>query len=167
MIRHLALAGTAALALGAVAYAQPAAVSAPDFVKQAGASDKFEITEAKIARTRSHNPKVRQFAAKMIHDHTESTMKVKAAATKVMGHAPPPPMLMPEQETMISDLRAAPAAEFDRVYIKQQLEAHEQALHLMEGYAANGEAAPLKHVAEGVTPVVRSHIDMLKGMQGM
>ena len=161
MIRTLALAGAAAFALAGAAQAQ---TSAKDFVAQAGASDKFEITEAKLARTHAHSPAIKDFAAKMIHDHTESTMKVKAAATKVMGHAPPPPMLMPDQEKMIADLRATHGKAFDETYLQQQMQAHQQALTLMQGYAQSGDAPPLKQVAADIAPVVQSHIDMLKGM---
>ena len=165
MIRTLAFAGTAALAAASLAYAQPGPVAGPDFVARAGASDKFEITEAKLASARSHDPHIRRFAAKMIQDHTASTMKVKAAARKVMGHNPPPPVLMPEQEKMIADLRAAHGPDFDRTYLDQQVQAHQQALDLMQGYARTGDAPPLRHAAEEITPVVQHHLEMAKSMQ--
>ena len=44
------------------------------------------------------------------------------------------------------------------------MQAHEQALSLMQGYAQAGDAPPLKRVAGDIAPVVQSHIDMLKGM---
>ena len=52
MFRTIALAGVAALALGATAHAQ----TAKDFVSTAGASDKFEIASAKMATANPMTP---------------------------------------------------------------------------------------------------------------
>ncbi len=173
MIRSSILAGVAALAVSAVAaQAQPrpyapgggAAPPAPEFVAKAGASDKFEITEANLALARSHNPRVKSFAREMVRDHTQSTMKVKAAARRVMGHNPPPPMLNPDQQRMVADLRASHGPDFDRTYLDQQVQAHQQALDLMQAYSSGGDAPPLRQAATEITPVVQHHLDMAKDM---
>ena len=161
MLRSLILGAAAALALGATAQAQ----TAKDFVAKAGASDKFEIASAKMAETKSHDPAVRKFAAKMIQDHTRSTMKVKAAARRAMGRSPPPPVLSSDQEEMLSSLRRAGGRDFDRTYLDQQTQAHQQALDLMQGYAQAGDAPPLKHAAGEIAPVVQMHMDMLKSLK--
>lgn len=163
MMRPFLIAGAAVLATVGVAHAQ----AAPDYVKMAGASDKFEITEAKLAEVRSHNPKVKKFARMMVRDHTDSTMKIKAAARQVMGHNPPPPMLNDEQSDNLAKLKATHGRDFDRTYIDQQVTSHQQALDLTQGYASNGDAPPLKHAAEGIAPVVQQHLDMAKQLQGM
>lgn len=177
MLKTLALAGAAALALSGAAGAQPmhhdmrgghdmpGMSMSRDFVAQAGASDKFEITEAKLAQTRAHNPKLKHFAAEMIRDHTKSTLKIKAAVKRSMGHAPPPPVLTPDQEQMIATLRAAHGPDFDRTYVEQQVQAHQMALELMTTYAQNGDDPALKHAAAEIQPTVQMHYDMIKGMQ--
>ena len=158
------VAGVAAVSavVAAPAFAQ---VAAPDFVKMAGASDKFEITEAKLAEARSHNPKIKMFARMMVRDHTQSTMKVKAAARRLMGHNPPPPMLDDEQTQNLSALRAARGHDFERTYLDQQVASHQKALDLMQGYAQNGDAPPLKKAAGEITPVVQMHLDKAKELQ--
>ena len=178
MIRKIAVAGGALLAVASVAHAQPRPYSpgpghgpgggmpGPEYVKMAGASDLFEITEAKLALTRTHNPRVRQIATMMVRDHTKSTAMVKTAATKVMGHKPPPPMLMPDQRKMVADLRGTRGPDFDRTYLDQQLQSHQQALELQQGYASGGDAPPLRHAAEEIVPVVQHHISDLQDAQG-
>lgn len=175
MIRKIAIVGGALFAVASIAQAQPrpyapgpasgGGMRGPEYVKTAGASDLFEITEAKVALTRTHNPRIRQIATMMVRDHTKSTNMVKAAAMRVMGHAPPPPMLMPEQRTMVADLRAAKGPAFDRAYLDQQLQSHQQALEVQQGYAGNGDAPPLKHAAEQIVPVVQHHIADLQDAQ--
>ena len=73
----------AAAALAATAGAALAQPPAPDFVRMAGASDKFEIEEAKLAMTRTHNPRIRQFAQMMVRPHNASTIPVKAPERRV------------------------------------------------------------------------------------
>ena len=58
----------------------------------------------------------------------------------------------------------ATGTERDALYVTQQKEAHQMALALHQGYAANGTSAPLKAAAAKIAPVVQSHIDMLNGM---
>ena len=158
MFRALAL--CAAVALPAAAMAAP--VSPSTYVMKAGASDLYEITSSQLEMN-STNPKLREFAQKMVHDHTQSTADVKAAAMKAGLH-PQPPMLNPMQRTMVANLKKVSGTARDHMYIAQQKTAHQQALALQEDYSAHGTAAPLKMAAGNIVPVVKSHIQMLAAM---
>ena len=160
MFRTFALAGAAALALAAAAQAAPLKLSAPEYVARAGASDKFEIEEARMAESRSHNPRVLDFAKEMVRDHTDSTAKVAAAATRSMGHAPPPPSTSPHQGSDLRDLSSAAPRDFDRVYMTQQAASHRDALDLHRNYAERGTDPELKRAAGEIRPVVQRHLDM-------
>ena len=137
-----------------------------DFVMKAAASDKFEVTEGRMAASMAKSPDLRRFGSMMVRDHTKSTMKIKAAVRSSMGHNPPPPMLMSEQKTMVADLRATHGRDFDRTYVDQQLQAHQMALDLMTNYANSGSDPALKQAASEIMPVVQRHLDMLHEMQG-
>jgi len=149
-----------ALLIAAPAFAQ--ATSPADYVKQAGAGDLYERQSSQLVRS-SKNAKVRDFAQTMIAHHTKSTADVKAAA-KQAGVMVPPPKLMPMQASMIADLRKVMGTQRDTLYVTQQKQAHQKALALHQGYAANGTSAPLKAAATKIAPVVQSHLDMLNGM---
>lgn len=186
MLKTLALAGAAALAFVSVAYGQqPMAHDMPmqqgpmqgggmhgdmgmtrDFVTKAAASDKFEITEGRLAASMARNPDLRRFGSMMVKDHSQSTMKIKAAVRTSMGHNPPPPMLMADQRSMIADLRSTHGRDFDRTYIQQQLQAHQMALDLMTNYSTSGSDPALRRAAGEIVPVVQRHLDMLRDMQG-
>jgi putative membrane protein len=170
----IAFAGVALAAAPSLAQTTPpppppppgATTTAAPFVMTAGASDLYEITSSQIALQKSQNDQVRHFAQMLITDHTKTTNATMAAA-KSSGLNPPPPMLMPDQQAMIDQLNAAPAgADFDRLYLTQQLPAHQAALMLMEGYAKSGDKAPLRRTASAAVPVIRMHIRHVQDMQG-
>jgi putative membrane protein len=154
---------TAALAgaLNGSAQAQMAP-TAKQFVMKAGASDKFEISEAKLM-SGSANPDIKTFARQMLTDHTKSTAMVKTAA-KADGVAVSPPLLNAKQKSDLAKLTAARGKARDSLYLEQQKAAHADALSLMQSYAASGKATHLKDAAGQIQPVVQSHVDMLGKM---
>lgn len=164
MNRFIPLAIVITVAAPAVpAFAQ--AMSGKTYVAKAGASDLFEKDASRLMLA-SANPRIKQFANKMITDHTQSTKDVKAAAMKAGMH-PAPPMLNAQQSHMIAQLRAAHGTARDSLYLTQQKAAHQQALQLHQSYAADGKVQPLKMAAGKIAPVVQSHIDMLNSMGSM
>ena len=100
----------------------------------------------------------------MVTDHTKSTAMVKAAAMKSGMPAMPPPPLRPDQQQMLTQLQATSGADFDRTYVSQQLQAHQEALTLQQGFAKGGDDRNLKAAAAQIVPVVQMHLSMLKDM---
>lgn len=142
-----------------------ASMSPPDYVMQAGASDMFEITSSRLVLS-SKDPKTRQFAQQMIKDHTTSTNQVKMAAMKDHVRVMPP-KLNSMQADMVAQLKAAKGTDRDSLYMTQQAQSHQMALHLQQSYAANGTAPNLKMAAGMIVPVVQNHIAMLNGSGSM
>ena len=134
------------------------------YVTAAGQSDKFEITEGKLAETMGSSPKVKAFGRKMVTDHTKSTMQVMKAAMASGLPKMPPPVLRPDQQDMVSQLKATSGSAFDQMYIQQQTDSHQQALMVQQNYAMHGTAPALKAAAKKIVPVVKMHISMLQGM---
>jgi predicted outer membrane protein len=85
------------------------------YVQMAAASDLFEIQSSNLARTRSQNAEVRQFAEMLVTHHTQMTAQLMAAASA--AGVQPAPMLMPMQARMMTELQSALRAGFDRVYM--------------------------------------------------
>ena len=174
MIRMLALSGAISFALAAGASAQGMAMAPPDaagpmmgsqFITAASQSDEFERTEGKMAETMGASPAVRHFGAKMVSAHTRTTVDLHAAIRQAGMAVPPPPPMRPDQMQMISELSAMSGRQFDRAYLDQQLQAHEQTLELMNAYASTGEVPSLKAAAQMTVPIVQSHIDMVKQIE--
>jgi putative membrane protein len=131
--------------------------AATAYVIKAGAGDLYEIQSSQLAASRARRPQVREFARMLVADHNRSTQMV-AAAAREDGLRPPPPMLEPAQRTMLRQLERARGATFDRMYLNQQIPAHQQGLALHRNYARHGDGRALTRTAAGIVPVVQGHL---------
>ncbi|HWU73844.1 MAG TPA: DUF4142 domain-containing protein [Sphingomonas sp.] len=136
-----------------------------EFADKAAKSDAFEIAAAKLAKTNAESADVKKFATTMIDAHTGSTAKIKAAAAKATPAIKPDPTLTGDLQSKLDDLGKLKGADFDKAYIDGQVSAHEDALSLMKGYAANGDTPSLKATAGEIAPVVQKHLDMAKALK--
>ena len=171
MIKAILIGGSLALGLGLSASAQTslsptmqsdaaAPMTAPQFITAASQSDEFEIREGQMAQSMGASPSVRQFGAKMVHDHTMTTDNLHAAIMKAGMPVPPPPPLRPDQEQMVAQLRSLSGPAFDKAYLQQQVQAHKEALQTMTNYGKNGNVPSIKMAAAKTAPIVRSHLQM-------
>jgi putative membrane protein len=137
---------------------------APGFLAQAGSGDQFEIQSSQLALTASSNAAVRAFANQMIADHTQMSQQMAAAAT-AGGITPPPPALLPAQQAMLDQLRAAgTGASFDMAYQQAQVAAHQNALTLFQNYSASGDNASIKAAASGAIPRIQMHLQQAQAL---
>jgi putative membrane protein len=165
MSRSLFFAASAALALSACAASDTTAGMTGDltptersaYVQMAAASDMFEIQSSQLAQSKAQRAEVRDFANMMIQHHSQTTQQLTTAATA--SGTPPSPQLMPMQVEMMDRLQGASGANFDRLYMGQQVQAHEMALALHSNYASNGDTPALRAVASAATPIIRQHLD--------
>lgn len=141
------------------------APSGQAFADTAARSDAFEIAAAKLALTNASSARIKAFASDMIKAHTASTAKIKAAAATASPAITPDPTLTGEQNDDLADLGKLKGAAFDKAYIDGQIDAHEDALKLMETFASDGDVAPLKTAAGEIAPVVKGHLDMAKALE--
>jgi putative membrane protein len=133
------------------------------FVSNASQSDMYEIQAAQIAEKRSQNPDIKAFAKMMIKDHTKSTGLMKPLVSAA-GQTPAD-KLDNRRQGFIDHLNKASDADFDKVYVDQQVAAHKEALDLMNGYAKDGSDAGLKGGAAKIAPTVQMHLDKITGIQ--
>jgi len=136
-----------------------AAVDPQTFVNRIAASDQFEIDSAKVAQNKAKSKALRDFAAKMITDHTASSAKLKAAATEQGLTLDTTPTA--QQRTDLAALRAA-TDDFDSLYLEQQRRAHEAALSELRAFAGSGAQGALRDFAMTTATVVEGHQAMLR-----
>jgi len=142
------------------------AVSGQQFANTAAASDKFEIETSRLAATKATSPEVKKFAQEMITAHTESTAKLKTAASAASPAITPAAELTPAQQQTVDNLAKKSGAEFDAEFAKTQVNAHQAALDMLKAYAATGEVPSLKAFATETVPVVTGHLEMAKALPG-
>jgi putative membrane protein len=138
---------------------------AQDFTDKAAKSDAFEIASAKLAQAKAASPDVKSFAEMMIADHTASTAKIKKAASAAMPAIIPDSALTADQQGKLADLGKLSGKDFDKAYTDQQIDAHKDALSLMQLYADKGDVAPLKVAAGEIAPKVQTHLDKIRAIR--
>jgi putative membrane protein len=140
---------------------------APGFLAQAASGDQFEIQSSQLALQMSQNASARNFANMMIADHTRMSQAMGAAAAAAGLH-PPAPVMLPAQQAALDQLRAtAPGTPFDIAYQQAQVQGHQNALALMQNYAASGDVPALRTAASQAIPTVQMHLAQAQRLANM
>lgn len=146
---------------------QPEALTATnggEYAQMASASDLFEIESARLAAEKSQNAGVRELAAMIETDHQRSTSELESAARAAQPAIALSPALTPEQESDLQALRAAGADAFDRLYLDQQVLAHQKALTMVRAYAENGDVPSLRRHASTVSGPIERHLERAQAL---
>jgi len=139
--------------------------SAADYVATASASDMFEIESSRLAQEKAQDADVKAFARMLVTDHEKSTVDLKTAAAQAQPPIPVSPAMTAEQQANLQALQGASGADFDTLYLSQQIPAHEKALALVQAYAASGDAAPIKQHATTVSGPIQRHLEEARKLQ--
>jgi putative membrane protein len=138
---------------------------APGFLAQAGSANEWEIESSQLALQASSNPAVRNYANMLIADHTRLGQVIGAAATSA-GLPAPSPTLLPAQQSALAALRAAGTGpSFDMAYRQAQIDAHQQAIALMQNYSTGGDVPALRTAASGAIPTMQMHLQQAQMLQ--
>lgn len=128
------------------------------FVTQALTNNKFEVAAATLAQSRSQNPQIKQFASKMVTEHTAMGVDLTDLA-KSMELAVPA-TIDPADQNNINLLGLFTGATFDKEFTKMMVESHQKAVTLFSQAGSNTgvPAADLRHFAENKTPSLQQHL---------
>jgi putative membrane protein len=127
-------------------------------LRTATSSNLFEIESSRLALTRTQSTAIKEFADRMVADHTRAANRARQALTE-MGASPPPAMLEPTHQQQLDALKAVANAEFDRAYVEVQYTAHVEAIALIRDYARTGDNERLKKLAADLLPLLQGHLD--------
>lgn len=145
----------------------PGHQTAKDFVQAMMMSDKFAIVTARLALERSQDPAVRNFASNMIaaHRKVETDLKHLTDRSFVNRRVTPPPVFDPDHTKRHQALLISYGRAFDRLYVSQQLQVHQELIETLEGYAGQDGLRDLQEFARQTAPVIRDHLAMLKSIR--
>lgn len=132
------------------------------FMTKAAQSDMTEIQTSQLALKRSQDPQVRQFAQKMIQQHTQSTNKLKPIAVKKSFALPT--SLGSENQALLTQLTKLSGTQFDQAYMSGQTKAHAKTQMAYQDELKQGKDSDVKAFAREVLPIVTAHLRMAQGM---
>jgi putative membrane protein len=161
-MRRFAFAAFMATALAGPAFAQQ--MSAQDFVNMAAVGGMFEVQSSELALTKSQDQAVKDFAQQMVTDHTAANERLMTLASEQQLTVPSE--LDEKHQQRVDTLNNANAQNFDPVYGQFQVEAHQEAVQLFEGYSQQGDNDALKAFATETLPTLQQHFDKAKTLPG-
>lgn len=152
----LALAAAAPLALAGESSADTA------FYRALAEGGMSEVDLAKLAEQKTEDPKIKDFAAMMVQDHSAANEKLAALAAS--KRVPVPRTLGTSQMGTKSRLESLQGESFDKSYIKSQVKAHEDTVALLEKEISSGQDPDARTFAESVLPTVQHHLEAARSL---
>lgn len=139
------------------------AAEGENFVDEASAKGIAEMETAKMALDKGTSEDVKQFAQKMIDDHTKANQELAQLAQSKDLEMSDEATLMDKAKAMILKLRDG--ENFDEAYANNQVVAHEQTIEMYQDYVEGGENADLKQFAQKALPKLEEHLKQAKDLQ--
>jgi putative membrane protein len=171
-MRKASMAGSAlalalAVSLGGIASAQQTTtiqiaqagkVSTEDqeFLKKAIQGGQAEVAISQLALEKSQNEQVRTFAERMVKDHTaanQQLLSLEGAGGTL------PKELDKKHQALLEQLSKLSGDEFDRQYMKGQVQDHQAAVKLFTSEATQ-PSGPVDALAGALLPALREHLQM-------
>lgn len=133
------------------------AVDPKGFLTEAAHGGIAEVKMGELAASKAENAEVKQFAQKMVADHTKANAELKKLA-EGEGVTLPTDMNA-EQKATYDRLAKLSGAEFDREYMMTQVAAHEKTVDLFQKQVDQGEDAEVKAFANKTLPNLKMHLE--------
>ncbi|KQN38883.1 hypothetical protein ASE92_05545 [Pedobacter sp. Leaf41] len=124
------------------------------FLRKAAVGGIMEVEAAKIAMKNASNQKVKDFAAKMLTDHTQANKELKALATdkKIIT----PDALPAEDQIHLDEMKKMTGSSFDKHYMDMMVTDHQKTISLFKDGMENKDAK-LKEWAGKTLTVIEGH----------
>ncbi len=157
---------TGAGAGGSAGMQQMQNLTAAQFVQMTAMSDMFEMESSKLAAQKAQDSDTKQFAQRMMQDHGKTTQELKSLMQSAnISGAQIPTQLDQKHQSMIQQLQQASGQQFDQLYERQQVQAHQEAVMLFQSYAQNGDNQQLRQFAQKSLPTLQEHLQMAQKLQ--
>lgn len=134
-----------------------------DFMKEAAIGGMSEVELGRLASTKAANPEVKKFGQMMVADHSKANDELKALAAKKGVSLPTEPDS--SHKSTFEDLSKRPGADFDKKYVEEMVDDHEEDVKAFEDKAKNASDPDVRAFAEKTLQVVRKHLDAIKAIQ--
>ena len=131
------------------------------FIKALSKLILFDIECARLAATRTRDPRVRNFATVLLSDRRRADESFRSLLAREQLPVPDD-QLGRRHRGLLERLRQEDSKEFDRAFIDAQRAELDETIGLVERYAEVGDDEALKSFAEARLPVLRRQADMLR-----
>ena len=131
------------------------------FVTNALEGGEAEVQLGQLAEQKSQSDDVKQFAQKMVLDHSQMANKWFKPVAQQMGVSVPTGPSKKDKK-LIAKLEGLSGDEFDRQYITAMVKDHQQDLKEFKEKAQNAQDPNVKQVAQQGSNVISQHLQLIE-----
>lgn len=117
-----------------------------------------EVEASQLAQQRATSPQVKQFAARMIADHTQANNELQQIAQQQDLTLPTQPDS--KDASKVQKLRGLNGAAFDKAYAQEQVPDHQSDIAMFRKEAQSGQDPALKAFAQKTLPILQQHLQL-------
>jgi putative membrane protein len=132
------------------------------FAQEPATGGLAEVQLAKLAQEKAASDAVKQFAQKMIDDHTKADDQLQQVASK--ENMTLPDRLAPKQQELLDKLSKLSGPAFDKAYAKNMVKDHEKDVNEFRAESQGGSDPGVKQFASTNLPVLEQHLELAKNL---
>jgi putative membrane protein len=127
------------------------------FIREASAGNVLEVRLGNLAQGKATNSEVKQFAQRMVTDHTQMEKQWNALAGR---NGLPPAALDPAQAQDVIRLEKLSGAEFDRAYMTTMIQDHQHDVDAFRSQGLSAHSAEVRQLAATGLTTIQQHLSM-------
>jgi putative membrane protein len=130
------------------------------FVKNAMQGNMAEVQLAQLTLQKTTNDQVKQFAQRMVTDHTKLNEQMKPVAQQLGVQAPTE--ISKKDKKTLAGLQGLSGPAYDQAYIKDMVKDHKKDLSDFQTEASSGSDPTVKDAASQGSQVIAQHLQMIQ-----
>jgi putative membrane protein len=134
------------------------------FITNAAEANLAEIDTAKMIEQKSKDPGVRDFAKRMVTDHTQASQNLATVAEMAGITLPTSPSA--GDRTQQDELKKLSGAKLTETYVRDELAGHKQVISVFESEIEHGQDEAAKNYAAQTLPTLQDHIRIAEDVAG-
>ena len=144
--------------------AQSAALNPDDraFIEKAAVGGKAEVELGQLALQKAQNDQVKQFAQRMVTDHSQANSELVSMGDKMSLTLPTE--LDKEHQDIKDKLSKLNGAKFDKEYMNAMVDDHQKDVNEFQKESSNAINSDVKAFASKTLPTLQQHLDLAKSI---
>ncbi|MFZ0954569.1 MAG: DUF4142 domain-containing protein [Candidatus Sulfotelmatobacter sp.] len=134
------------------------------FMTSAEDANLAEIGTAKMIEQKSKDPGVKDFAQRMVTDHTQASQSLAKVAQMTGVTLPATPSAA--DSTQENELEKLSGAKLNETYMRDELAGHKQVISEFESEIEHGQDEAVKNYAAQTLPTLQDHIRIAEDVAG-
>jgi putative membrane protein len=129
------------------------------FAVDAASGGMAEVELGKLAQSKATNPQVKDFAQKMVTDHTKANNELMDVAK--LKNITLPSVPGADEQKILADLTKKSGKDFDKAYVNAMVDDHKKDVKAFDDATKSVKDTDIKAFAVKTLPTLKMHLDMI------